>query len=379
MSTKRLIVVVGMHRSGTSAITRALQVMGVGLGDNLMPLLEGNNAKGFWEDLDLNALNIEMLSFLGKDWNSLSPASTAEIQQLQQTGYLIKATELLQSKLETADIFGFKDPRVAKLLPFWSEVFKQCNLDISYVLALRHPLSVALSLTKRDGFDPITGYTLWLGHVLEGLVNTQGSRRVLVDYDLLMANPDRELGRIASQLELVINQKELNLYKKEFLDESLRHSQCGVSDLTNDENCPELVKEVYTDLLEVASGCKELNSQEMATKSLLWSQAFNRQTTLLRLADNLKKTVSERDAQLAEREGQIASLNQTVADRDSQIAGLNQVVTDRVGQIASLNQTVAEREGQITALVNSRSWRLTAPLRTLRKRLSRSNYVPNVE
>src|SRR5665647_3705297 len=59
---QKLIVVLGMHRSGTSAVTRGLQVMGVGLGDRLMPGLEGNNAKGFWEDIDLNALNIEMMS-----------------------------------------------------------------------------------------------------------------------------------------------------------------------------------------------------------------------------------------------------------------------------------------------------------------------------
>ena len=58
---QRLIVVLGMHRSGTSAMTRGLQVMGVDLGDRMMPPVAGNNAKGFWEDIDLNALNIEML------------------------------------------------------------------------------------------------------------------------------------------------------------------------------------------------------------------------------------------------------------------------------------------------------------------------------
>ena len=58
---KRLIVVLGMHRSGTSAITRGLQVMGVGLGDRMMPAMP-DNVKGFWEDVDLNALNMEMLS-----------------------------------------------------------------------------------------------------------------------------------------------------------------------------------------------------------------------------------------------------------------------------------------------------------------------------
>src|SRR5882724_9597278 len=59
---QRLIVVLGMHRSGTSAMTRALQAMGVELGSRLMPPVEGENDKGFWEDLELNALNIEVLA-----------------------------------------------------------------------------------------------------------------------------------------------------------------------------------------------------------------------------------------------------------------------------------------------------------------------------
>ena len=62
-----------MHRSGTSAITRGLQVMGVELGDNLMPALKGDNDKGYWEDIDLNALNIEMLSAIGSRWDCVSP------------------------------------------------------------------------------------------------------------------------------------------------------------------------------------------------------------------------------------------------------------------------------------------------------------------
>jgi hypothetical protein len=63
----RLIVVLGMHRIGTSVITRGLQVLGVELGNRLMPPFEGNNAKGFWEDVDINDLNIEMLRFLKRD------------------------------------------------------------------------------------------------------------------------------------------------------------------------------------------------------------------------------------------------------------------------------------------------------------------------
>lgn len=61
----QLIVVLGMHRSGTSAITRGLQVLGVELGDQLMPGAVGDNEKGYWEDSDPNAWKIELLQTLG--------------------------------------------------------------------------------------------------------------------------------------------------------------------------------------------------------------------------------------------------------------------------------------------------------------------------
>src|SRR5260221_9287576 len=70
-SKNQLVVVVGMHRSGTSALARALPALGVELGNRLMPPIAGENDKGFWEDLDVNELNIEILRRLGAEWDSL--------------------------------------------------------------------------------------------------------------------------------------------------------------------------------------------------------------------------------------------------------------------------------------------------------------------
>ncbi len=92
---------------------------------------------------------------------------------------------------------------------------------------------------------------------------------------------------------------------------------------------------------------------------------------------SLNQAVAERDVQIvslnqtvADRDGQIVSISQAVAERDVQIVSLNQAVTERDGQIVSLNQAVTDRDGQIhfqgqriEALMQSRSWRWTTPLR----------------
>ena len=164
---KRLIVVLGMHRSGTSAIARGLQVLRVPLGDRLMPPNALDNPTGFWEDLDLYALNIEMLNAIGSDWDRLSAIGKDEVEALRKSGFFLRGAELLRAKMGARPRFGFKDPRVAKLLPFWKRVFAHCRYDASYVLSLRHPMSVARSLEKRDGFAAEKSYLLWLDHVLE--------------------------------------------------------------------------------------------------------------------------------------------------------------------------------------------------------------------
>ena len=71
-SKKKLIVVLGMHRSGTSVTAKSLQVLGVDLGDNLMPAIRNNNEAGFWEDVDINNFNIKLLDKIGSDWDRLT-------------------------------------------------------------------------------------------------------------------------------------------------------------------------------------------------------------------------------------------------------------------------------------------------------------------
>ena len=162
---QQLVVVLGMHRSGTSAITRGLQVMGVSLGNKLMPPV-ADNKKGFWEDLDVVAINNEMLNFCGRCWHSIDPIQQIDVELLCDQGYLSRAIGLLQDKIVGHKRFAFKDPRTAKMLPFWIRVFATGNLDVRYILALRNPSSVAKSLAQRDQFSPEKSYLLWIDHML---------------------------------------------------------------------------------------------------------------------------------------------------------------------------------------------------------------------
>lgn len=349
---KRLIVLLGMHRSGTSAITRGLQVLGVGLGEKLYPPMEGVNDKGFFEDIDINSLNNEMLKTLASDWHYVSPIEANEIEVLRDKGYFLRAVELLRAKVHDTAVFGFKDPRVAKLLPFWKQVFSHCQFEAGYVLAVRHPLSVAKSLAKRDGFDSEKSYLLWLGHVLESIANTNGCKRVLVDYDRLMLDPERELERISEYFALEMDQSKLQEYKQEFLDHGLRHHVYDLNDLLLDNACPSLVREVYFDLLDAAAGQKQLDDYAFQKKTDAWIKEFDRLKPALRLADRIIEQRTSFNQALIEQDRHMAALTQAMAVRDQDISSLKQETEVRKQHISTLNQELAEQKDQISNLNN---------------------------
>ena len=365
MSNKKLIVVLGMHRSGTSVITRGLQVMGVELGENLITAIEGNNPKGFWEDVDVNTLNNEMLESIGSDWRSVSAITQKEVDALRNHDYHYRAAALLQQKIEDVPIFGLKDPRIAKLLPFWKKVFSHCGLDVSYILAVRNPLSVAKSLAERDGIEAEQSYLLWLGHVVISLLHSSDDERIVVDYDRLMQSPSHELNRIANSISLEIDPVELESYETVFLDEGLRHTVYTINDLSLDATCPPIVREVYAALLDVASDKVNLNDAGLQHKIVHWSGEFERLRSPLIFIDRIlaKKLVDMNE--IEKRDAEIARLDLALVERREQIDHLNKAVSERNGHISSLNQSLAERDILYQEIACSRSWKMTAPLRIL--------------
>ncbi|NCB31253.1 MAG: hypothetical protein EOM66_07565, partial [Clostridia bacterium] len=140
---------------------------------------------------------------------------------------------------------------ICRLLPFWQDVFKQCELEASYVIAIRHPLSVAKSLEARNSFDEEKVHYLWMNHVIPSILETTGALRVTVNYDRLMDQPVAEIFRVARALYLEdhINPGELAKFEKEFLEEKLRHSRYAVNTFSPGPTIPPGIIEIFA-LLE---------------------------------------------------------------------------------------------------------------------------------
>ena len=370
----KLIFVLGMHRSGTSAITRGLQVLGVSLGENLLPPVAHDNPKGYFEDADFTAFNAELLKVVDSDWNMVSALNAEHVQRLIELGYISRASDLLKSKMADAKAYAFKDPRAAKLIQFWNFVFDHAGLEPSYVLSFRNPLSVVKSLKKRGDGSSESGYLLWLNYVIESLIGSAGKNRILLDYDNFIQSPESELHRLGNALGLKINQDELYQYKNIFLDETLRHTRYDVNDLALDPMCPPCVLEIYSCLQSLVVNNKSVDHPDVLAKINAWTTEFERIQPALNLVDSkshqiarlgqtLTETMAERDAQIAhlgeiavDRNNQVASLGQALAERDAQISHLNEILITRDHQISNLSASINE-------IRSSSSWIITSPIR----------------
>jgi len=244
-SMRHLVVVLGMHRSGTSAVARALPVFGVDLGDRLMPAVDGENDKGYWEDLDIYAMNIEVLKTLGSDWHGTRPLREADFEIAAIQALRLRARELLGNKLVRGPVFGMKDPRLSRLLPFWKPIFRDLELQPLYVLATRNPLSVARSLQRRNGFPHAKSYSLWMLHCVDALCGTLGQARLCIDYDELMLDAPRQLGRLGRFLGRVPEPSAASEYCSGFLEGRLRRTRHFIGDLEADAGAEAAVCQLY--------------------------------------------------------------------------------------------------------------------------------------
>lgn len=167
-----------MHRSGTSAVTRALGLLGLPLGPE-------EQLQEEWENEPLLRLNERILRRLGGAWGAPPdpPArwwALPEIVELEDP-----AREALAGAFPTGP-FAWKDPRLCLTLPFWRPLL---GGEPVAVMVVRHPLEVAASLERRDGFAPERSVALWEVYQRGAMQNAAGLRAVVVQYADLLDDP----------------------------------------------------------------------------------------------------------------------------------------------------------------------------------------------
>jgi hypothetical protein len=202
---RRIVVLLGMHRSGTSVTMNVLNALGVPLSDDLMPATEFN-LKGYFESLEISKVHDDILKLFGMLWSSSTitrPFPTNWWRLPEVAPFKAKLIDIVRREYEKAGaIWGFKDPRTARLLPLWFEIIEELDLDPKYVLVTRHPTDVARSLHSREGITQMHAELLWLEHNIDALVHTRGKLNALVEYKRWFEEPIEQASYLIEQIGL---------------------------------------------------------------------------------------------------------------------------------------------------------------------------------
>ncbi len=246
---QRAVVVLGAGRSGTSAIARGVQALGVELGDKLRPG-GGKNPTGFFEDQDLLKLNKRLKRVLGIRGDSVALIEPAQWQSPAVEALRREAVETTRRRFGQYPLWGYKYGRTLRMLPFWEDVYRALDLDVQYVVAVRNPLSVAKS---RGKLDPRRGTQEksdleWLVNVVPYFGEVRKRPFVVIDYDHIMAEPGAQLERLAGALGLPVTAEirtSIEAYANGFLKPDMRHSRFSPADLDREPGVNQLVRDAY--------------------------------------------------------------------------------------------------------------------------------------
>ena len=379
MGDCRVILVLGMHRSGTSALTRGLQVLGGEVGDNLMPAVAGENEKGFWEDLDFTRFNDRLLHKLGSSWSKLGQLELQRLMSPEFSEERQQAAAMVRGKTENSEVHIFKDPRAALMLSFWKNVFWDEAINCSGIISIRNPLEIVASLAKRNEFDPVRSVHLWAKHLASAVLQSQDIKTVYVNYADLLESPASQLVRIAEMLDLPAPNPRANSFKSfadEFLDISLRHHTISRNELGRSFTGPELYIEFYDSLVAASRFSKTDEAEEQIALAGRVLSHLNTSEPLAGYIDRLNLSIENKKREYERSQTQanekIAELTSVVKSKKQEIDVLSNSLRSQEQNLARLreyerSQTQAnEKIAELTSVVKSKKQEIDVLSNSLR-------------
>jgi hypothetical protein len=219
-----IVFVLGMGRSGSSALTRVLSLCGGVLPTDLLGGDE-DNLLGHWEPRGALELNEGFLCRHGSTWHDPTLHLQGEVAfgTELRTAYVEQIQAFLRA-LPAAPLLLVKEPRITGLSAFWFEAASRLGLAIHVVIAVRHPEEVVASLAARDQACPELSSALWLKYNLLAERESRACPRVFVEYTNLLRDWRREIARIGTALSLDLSAREESAID-EFLRQDLRRQR----------------------------------------------------------------------------------------------------------------------------------------------------------
>ncbi|HXE44444.1 MAG TPA: sulfotransferase domain-containing protein [Conexibacter sp.] len=362
-ASARTVCVLGFHRSGTSMVARALNMLGVDLGpeDELLKPEEHDNPRGYWEPRWVIETNDAILEHFGGAWWTTFPPAPGWERDAALEPLRVDARRHFEESFGAATLRGWKDPRTSLTLPFWQHVAPMS--DALYLVCMRNPIDAIASLQRRPQPDLSTSAwaAVWLEYIARALMSTAGRRRLLVFYEDFFSDGRAEIDRLARFLGRPLDENDARLEQTlASIESDLRHHTTSPRELAAIEGLPAAVRAAFLAL----RAARDLGDDERGIDDV--AQALERIVPDVWWAHVLAE---QRGEQVAAAERQLATtleqLGQATAELEAS-AARSQATSEQIG---GLERDLQCAHTAIADVTSSLSWRLTAPLRAAKGRL----------
>lgn len=389
--TRVALVVVGMHRSGTSALAGVLGLRGAALPRTPIPA-NSRNPRGFFESEVIYSLHDELLREAGTRWDDLSPLPPGWLDSASGEVWVRRLAAATREEFGDSPLFVLKDPRLCRLLPVWKRVLSSVDVEARYVLPLRNPLECAASLTGSYGIATPVALLLWLDHFLSAERDTRGEPRAFLTYEALLADPGAVVAELARALAVTLprTSRAADAEVEEFLQRDLRRQVAAANSIFERKDVHEWVKVAWRWALRAAEGAEE-EEPAPATLDALCARLAEAESAygpaLAASEVARRRGVEALEGELAEQGKQhhetTRMLMRWIVDRvrdgdrpipealRATVAALDEVKPAEIPGIASTGLLISELELQIQELERERGHR-TEQLAQLAQRLDRA-------
>ncbi len=329
------LLVLGMHRSGTSAVTRLLNLLGAALPTQLMPPSPADNPTGFWESQEITDIHDELLASVGSSWDDVSPMAADWHRSITAAPFRERIVRILRRDFDGSALFVLKDPRMCRLVPFWISVLDEFGAQPRFVIPVRNPLEVAASLKARDGFHAQRSQLLWLRHLLEAEAGSRRFARSFLTFDQLLGDWRRVADRLNEELQLRWPEPSSATVVAidGFLQQRLRHQSLSRQDLDASSSVLPWVREAYGAVMAAIDG----SNDQM-------ERVFDRVRSEFDGADRIfGPVVAEGRLHLLERNSELRSLRDEL-ERTS--AGFHAVAAESAARLGEIDRLRAESDAR---------------------------------
>ena len=330
-ANRTCVLVAGMHRSGSSALARVLNMLGCGLAKELVAP-NPTNETGHWEPLEILKLNDELLESAGSAWDDWTACSPAWFSSPIAEEFKERAAHIFSEEHGTQRLTVMKDPRLARLLPFWLDTLRAAGTEPVVMIPIRNPLEVAQSLHVRDGSDPFYNQLLWLRHVLDAEAGSRGVARHFSTYDQLLDSWTSLVSVAESKLGLRFPRRSARASEEvdAYLADRHRHHRLSPKAVLGDAAASDWLKTTYAIMLRWSESGEE--PKDYAQLDSIRSELDRSAGTFSRLIYRGKKAVEE-----------VNGLHHVLAERDQQAANLR-------GDFEHVSNIANQQEHELGAL-----------------------------